>query len=402
MKTKTKFNHLRCIVLILGLAASCIGCRQTSGDGTFTGGQTAESTTEVVSGNLGAVGSGSEDTTEPEETEAETTVEQAPAGTTQASASDGAYTFEPRNETVYTTVNLNIRREPSTDAEIVTTLSLSTPITRTGYHDEWSRLDYGGIIVYAVSEYLTTVEPNIPEVEINVEDLDTTIRHFGYDPNGPRDANNAPADMAWYIRNWGEWATFLQDTSKKEIYLTFDMGYEIGYTAQILDVLKEHDIKAVFFLVGEYAETAPDLVWRMINEGHILGNHSYGHPSGGIPSLSIEDQIADTMYMHNLVMDTYGYDMKLYRFPSGTYSTQSLEVISQLGYDHVFYSFYYHDYYVEDQPDPAEALEICLEELHPGAIYMFHTISSTNAEIFDEWVEGVLARGYTFGVYPVE
>ena len=125
------------------------------------------------------------------------------------------------------------------------------------------------------------------------------------------------------------------------------MGYEIGYTAQILDVLKEHNIKAVFFLVGEYAETAPDLVWRMINEGHILGNHSYGHPAGGVPSLSIEDQIADTMYMHNLVLDKYGYDMKLYRFPSGTYSTQSLEVISQLGYDHVFYSFCYRDYYVD-------------------------------------------------------
>ena len=94
--------------------------------------------------------------------------------------------------------------------------------------------------------------------------------------------------------------------------------------------------------------------------------------------------------------------MKLYRFPSGAYSTQSLEAISRLGYKQVFYSFYYYDYDENNQPDPTEALKVSLEQLHPGAIYMFHTISSTNAKIFAEWVNGVLAQGYTFGIYPVE
>lgn len=399
MTARKRFLHLLYLILCSIFLTFCAGCIHAPSDDPST--STGETMSiELPPETLSETHTHSDSDTSAEETEETTVSAVLPPETGQDYPSDHPYIFKNTTETVYTTANLNLRAAPSTEAAIVTTLPLSSAITRTGYHEEWSRLNFGGAVVYAASAYLTTEAPNIPDIDLNVEDLDATIQHFGYNPYGSRDVNNIPSDIFRYIKDCGKWATFLQDTGKKQIYLTFDMGYENGYTAQFLDILKKYEVKAVFFLVGDYAETAPDLVQRMIDEGHILGNHSYGHPAGGVPSLSAEAQIADTMYMHNLIKDRFGYEMTLYRFPSGTFSIQSLELISRLGYDHVFYSFAYRDYLVDDQPDPTEALNTCLEQLHPGAIYMFHTVSSTNAAIFDDFIEGVLARGYTFGEYP--
>lgn len=300
------------------------------------------------------------------------------------------YTFEDRNETVYTTDNLNIRKGPSTDTEVVIVLTPGHALTRTGYHEEWSRLEYDGMTVYAASQYLTTQKPAV----------DNKALSYGYDKT-KRGEKNIPSGMNWYIRNWGDSADFLQDTSKNIIYLTMDEGYENGFTPMILDTLKAKNVKCVFFLTKAFVDSDPELVQRMIDEGHILGNHTCSHPANGMPSLSVEEQKADIMKLHNMVRDQFGYEMKLFRFPSGIYSDESLDVVSSLGYRSVFWSFFYRDFYVNDQLDRASALALCVNELHPGAIYLLHAVSETNAHILGDFIDAARAAGYEFGTYPV-
>lgn len=303
---------------------------------------------------------------------------------------DSPYAFIPCNEDVYTTDNLNIRTAPSTDADIVILLAPDKHLKRTGYHEEWSRLEYAGRTVYASSEYLTTVVPALSNESI----------YYGYDRVN-RLKNNVPGFISWYSRNWGSYADFLQDTESNLIYLTMDEGYENSFTPKILDVLKEKEVSAVFFLTKNYVDSHPELVQRMIDEGHILGNHTCAHPKAGMPSLTPEEQRDDIMTLHNLVLDNFGYEMKLFRYPAGIFSEQSLDIVYSLGYRSVFWSFAYRDFVVDEQPDPASSLKQCIDELHPGAIYLLHAVSETNAKILGDWIDAVRAKGYEFGVYPV-
>lgn len=396
-----KLKRLLCFILCIILILSCAGCKGGSDDQT-TPEQTGEQ--EHSTAGFGTV-DGEQTTEAPEQTTPEATGESTTEATEESTTettepeTNGypSYTYEDRNETVYTTANLNIRKEPATDAEIVATLPKGSSIKRTGYHAEWSRLDYNGQTVYAASDYLTTDEPATEAPS----ELDNKSLQYGYDHNGERDANNMPTAMNWYIRNWGDHADFVLDTSKKVVYLTMDEGYENGYTPSILDTLKEKKVTAVFFLTEQFVEECPHLVQRMIDEGHILGNHSSTHPAAGMPSLSVAEQEADIMNLHNMVKNQFGYEMKLFRFPAGIYSDRSLATLTNLGYRSVFWSFAYRDYYVNDQLDPAEALKMCMDELHPGAIYLLHAVSETNATILGDWIDQVRAQGFEFGVYPV-
>lgn len=218
-----------------------------------------------------------------------------------------------------------------------------------------------------------------------------------------RDELNVPNGVYYYKKLYsGYGADFIQDTSQKIIYLTMDEGYEAGYTPMILDTLKEKGVKAVFFLTKQFVDSDPELVQRMIDEGHILGNHTCAHPSEGMPSLGADAEIADINKLHDMVQDQFGYDLKLFRFPEGTFSEQSLALVHSLGYESVFWSFAYTDYNVNAQKDPAEALQNCMTQLHPGAIYLLHAVSSTNCAILGDFIDGVRAQGYEFGVYPVQ
>lgn len=390
-----KFKHLLCVLLIVLLTVSCVGCKSTPQSGTTAAPQedttAGDETGEDVPGNTEESDTSSEDITDaPDESDPEETT----------GADDSAYTFEPKDDTVYTTANLNIRKGPSTDDDIVTVLPSGSAIKRTGYHEEWSRLEYLGETVYASSHYLTETEPTESDTPDNSE-LSNELKHYGYNRYAERTEQNMPATMNWYIRTWGKYADFVQDTTKKVIYLTMDEGYENGFTPMILDTLKEKKVTAVFFLTEQFVTECPHLVQRMIDEGHILGNHSSTHPAGGMPSLTVEEQKADIMNLHNMVLDQFGYEMKLFRYPSGIYSDQSLDLVTSLGYRSVFWSFFYRDYITNDQVDPAVALEMCLNELHPGAIYLLHAVSETNATILGDWIDEVRARGYEFGVYPI-
>ena len=208
---------------------------------------------------------------------------------------------------------------------------------------------------------------------------------------------NQPSASLNYQKKYGSLqADFIGSSNKKVIWLTMDQGYENGYTSKILDVLKEKNCKVVFYITGSYAQKNPDLIKRMINEGHVIGNHSWSHPSGGMPSLSIEEQMADITKLHEYVQENYHYEMTLFRFPAGIFSEQSLAVTKYLGYRSQFWSLAYKDWDTSSQPDPEESLDKLIERLHPGAIYLLHAVSSTNTEILGDFIDAARAEGYTF------
>ncbi len=185
----------------------------------------------------------------------------------------------------------------------------------------------------------------------------------------------------------------------KLIYLTMDEGYEAGYTSSILDTLKEKHVPCVFFLTLPYAEEEPDLVRRMIDEGHQLGNHSVNHPEA-IPELTVDEQYHEVTGVHDYVLEHFGYTMHLFRFPAGRYSEKSLAIVNNCNYRSIFWSYAYEDYDESDQPDPAWSLEQAVEYLHPGAIYLLHAISSTNEQILGDFIDRARAEGYEFAMIP--
>ena len=198
-----------------------------------------------------------------------------------------------------------------------------------------------------------------------------------------------------YLRNFD--ALYVGDANKKEIYITFDAGFENGNMERILDALKKHGVKATFFLVGNYFETQPELVKRMAEEGHTIGNHAYSHPDmskiGDIQSFQTELQKNEALYR-----DILGSEMpKLYRPPQGKFCEENLKMAQQLGYSTVFWSLAYVDWYVDDQPTPEQAFSKLLPRIHPGAVVLLHSTSSTNAEILDELLTKWEETGYSFG-----
>lgn len=209
---------------------------------------------------------------------------------------------------------------------------------------------------------------------------------------------NRPAGCLQYQEKFGSHAVrfIMNDTEEKVIYLTFDEGYENGYTGQILDTLKEKNVKAIFFITMDYAKKEPELVQRMIDEGHVVGNHSVTHPSAGLPSLSLEQQENEVMELHNYVKENFGYEMYLFRFPAGIFSEQSLGILDKCGYTGVFWSFAFHDWDPDNQMAYGDALQKTVDCLHPGAIYLLHAVSSTNTAILGEFIDTAIAQGYTF------
>ena len=186
----------------------------------------------------------------------------------------------------------------------------------------------------------------------------------------------------------------LGNKENKTIYLTFDEGYEAGYTSQILEILKENDVKATFFLTAHYVNTQPELVQQMIDEGHIIGNHTVNHKS--IPSLTEEEIKKEVMDLHQSVYEKFGYEMKYIRPPKGEFSEKSLQVTNSLGYKTVMWSFAYEDWNEEKQPDEEKAKEKILNNLHNGEIMLLHGNSKTNTNILDSVIKEAKNKGYEF------
>ncbi|MBQ8833577.1 MAG: polysaccharide deacetylase family protein [Oscillospiraceae bacterium] len=192
-------------------------------------------------------------------------------------------------------------------------------------------------------------------------------------------------------------AAYIGDTSEKVLYLTFDAGYENGCTEQILGTLKKHDVKAAFFLVGNYIEKNADLVRRMAEEGHTVANHTMHHydMSKLSDKAAFSKELTD---LEALYKETTGLDMpKYYRPPQGIYSEENLQMAKEMGYRTVFWSLAYVDWNNDSQPTAEQAFSKLLPRTHDGAVVLLHSTSKTNAEILDQLLTKWEEMGYRFG-----
>lgn len=237
-----------------------------------------------------------------------------------------------------------------------------------------------------------------------LEAMDTTVN--GYGPgktSGGKRAPYAESDQ----KKYGQYGANFIAPDNGNIYLTFDCGYEYYSTGtdgkkyrnteRILDVLKEKNVKAVFFVTMPYVKDEADLVQRMIDEGHVVGNHSNHHPV--MPEQTIDKMVDEVMSLHDYVLEHFGYEMTLFRPPTGAFSVQSLAVVQNLGYKNVHWSFAYYDYDTEDQMDVASAYERVTSSHHSGAIYLLHAISTTNAALLPDAIDFFRAEGYNLELF---
>ena len=214
-----------------------------------------------------------------------------------------------------------------------------------------------------------------------------SFRSEGSAPLGPASAQQ----LAEYD------GVYLGDTAEKVIYLTFDAGYENGCTARILDTLKSHDVPAAFFLVGNYMEKNGDLVRRMVDEGHIVGNHTMHHHDMSKLSdkATFSKELTD---LEELFRQVTGKELpKYYRPPQGIYSEENLKMAKELGYKTVFWSLAYVDWQNDHQPSAEYAFSKLLPRTHNGAVVLLHSTSATNAEILPQLLEQWKSMGYRFG-----
>lgn len=186
------------------------------------------------------------------------------------------------------------------------------------------------------------------------------------------------------------------EKEEKVIYLTFDCGYENGYTGQILDALKKHKAKGVFFITKHFARSASDLVKRMKEEGHYVGNHTASHPD--LTSLDNRSIKMELKECEEAMKENSGYEMDpLFRPPKGEYSERVLKLVQDMGYKTIFWSMAYLDYDVENQPGKDYVVEHFKKYVHPGAVPLIHNVSESNAQALDQVLTDLEAAGYTYG-----
>ncbi len=184
------------------------------------------------------------------------------------------------------------------------------------------------------------------------------------------------------------------NSEEKYIYLTFDLGYEGGYTEKILDVLKENNVKACFFITAHYLNTTEYLVKRMIEEGHDVGNHTVNHKS--MPEISEEQVKKEVMDLHTSVYEKFGYEMKYIRPPKGEYSERTLQLCNEMNYQTIMWSFAYDDWEESKQGREEYGKSKILDNLHPGEVMLLHGTSKDNMNILDEIIKKAKEEGYEF------
>ena len=248
-----------------------------------------------------------------------------------------------------------------------------------------------GSLVGKISYHFTSRSAAIQNSEENSQPSSASLSAqsenwgLGFQEDGTRPSGNASIEE---LKQYNAW--YAQDTDEKIIYLTFDAGYENGNMPAILDALHKHQVHATFFVVGT-------LIREISDAGHTVGNHTMTHPdmSGISTKEAFQKQLKD---VEALYKDATGNEMtKFYRPPQGIYSTDNLQMAKDLGYSTFFWSLAYVDWYQDKQPSKEEAFQKLLGRIHPGAIVLLHSTSSTNAEILDELLTKWKEMGYTFG-----
>lgn len=247
----------------------------------------------------------------------------------------------------------------------------------------------------ATSESRTT---QTTQPQINLSSLDSKKICWGQGKNF--DELNRPRDAVTSQQKYGNLGGFFiglpedANANEKKIYLTFDEGYENGYTSKILDTLKQKKVKAVFFITGDYAKREGDLVQRMIDEGQVVGNHTWRHYS--MPEKSLDTCREELSLLHDYVKENFGYEMNVMRPPKGEFSEQTLALASQMGYRTCLWSFAYKDWDANAPGDTTQSLNKLNERLHCGAVYLLHAVSPTNAAILGDFIDYARSQGYEF------
>lgn len=247
------------------------------------------------------------------------------------------------------------------------------------------------VTAFILGSTLGVFTGQIPRSQKTSSAAQSTGWGLSFQEEGKRPAGNASIDD---LKQYN--AYYASDTDQKIIYLTFDAGYENGNTPAILDALKKHQAPAVFFVVGNFIKDNPDLIRRILAEGHIIGNHTMTHPD--LPQISSMDAFQKELQdVEELYTSLTGEAMtKFYRPPRGIYSTENLSMAKELGYSTFFWSLAYVDWIQDQQPSREEAFQKLLTRIHPGAIVLLHNTSSTNAEILDELLTKWEEMGYEF------
>lgn len=220
---------------------------------------------------------------------------------------------------------------------------------------------------------------------------DNKIIGWGLKQNTDQKPPEVPSSWVEMLKKYNGY--YIGDTAKKEVYLTFDEGYEAGNTGRILDILKENGVKAAFFVTGHFVKTNPELVIRMVKEGHIVGNHTVNHPS--MPTISNEKIKQELDGVQEAVYSLTHYKMKYMRPPKGEFNERTLAYTNELGYKTVFWSLALADW----QPlpgGPEESYNTVMKYLHPGAVILLHAVSKDDTEALDRIIKSIKQQGYVF------
>ena len=246
-----------------------------------------------------------------------------------------------------------------------------------------------------VNQFSNQTEYNPP---ITMEELSTEAQSWSF----KRNKEHLPVTGYYHLDLAKYGAYYLGNTEEKVVYLTFDEGYENGFTPAILDTLKEKQIKAAFFITGSYLKHSPELVKRMKEEGHVVGNHSQTHPD--FTTQTDEQVIAEVSQVADKFKEVVGTEMDpFFRFPSGRYSEKDLYIVRKLGFRSIFWSMAYKDWDTKDQPGKDYAYQHVMANYHPGAVILLHAVSSSNTEALADIITGLDEAGYRFGsLYELE
>lgn len=244
----------------------------------------------------------------------------------------------------------------------------------------------------AQSELETPVSTPAPEKgQIETKSISWYLR-----PNLEHRTPGAPANAENMLAK--HQGFYVLPNNNKEIYLTFDEGYELGYTPQILDTLKANNVKATFFITGHYIKSQPHLVTRMVKEGHMVANHTWNHPN--LAKITTEKLNEEIRSLENEFLSLTGTQMGRYmRPPEGAYSEASLIATKELGYKTVFWSIAFNDWDPNNQPGADFSHKYVTDHIHPGAVILLHTVSESNTEALESIIVDLKEDGYKFSLF---
>lgn len=303
--------------------------------------------------------------------------------------------------------NINADSEASTDSDIATTIP---PAQGLENDDEQVLQEIPGNTLSALrcfygertdtDKTFTGLEP-LDKIEFSLSDMynnkgkSTNMLSHSYGVASEEQPHSISVqNQQFFDENGYDAVCYDSKTDEKVLYLTFDCGYENGYTSKILDVLKEKNVSAAFFCTLPQIRDNQELIARMINEGHIVGNHSVTHPD--FSTLSRQEIIDEIKGFDDYLRENFGYSSLYFRYPQGKYSENALDAVNELGYKCIFWSLAYADWDLNDQKGASYAYETVMSRLHPGAVMLLHSVSPDNANALSDIIDSAISKGYVF------